>query len=150
MGMLGALLMLVEAATAPAAMPDYLSGCWEQRSDDGRWTEECWTDTRGGLMIGSGRVGKGDQVGHWEWMRIERGSDGALTFFGSPKGATPVGFKATEADATSITFVNPNHDYPQRVRYAVTDGGLDAEVSLVDGSNPNRWKYQRKGAAAAK
>ena len=55
-----ALLMLVQAAATPQAMPAFLSGCWEQRSEDGRWTEECWTDTRGGLMIGSGRDGKGE------------------------------------------------------------------------------------------
>ena len=138
-----ALLMLFEAATTPQEMPAFLSGCWEQRSEDGRWTEECWTSARGGLMIGSGRDGKGDQVRHWEWMRIERGTDGRLTFYGSPKGAAAIGFKATEADATSITFVNGSHDYPQRVRYAVSRTGLDAEVSLVDGSNPNRWRYKR-------
>jgi len=142
-----ALLLLAEAAAAtPSPMPGFLSGCWEQRSSDGRWTEECWTDTRGGLMIGSGRVGKDDQVGHWEWMRIERGADGALTFYGSPKGAAPVGFKAIEADANSITFTNPAHDYPQRVRYVVTNSGLDAEVSLADGSKPNRWSYRRLGS----
>ena len=141
-----ALLMLVEAATTPLAMPAFLSGCWEQRRDDGRWTEECWTDPRGGLMIGSGRDGKGDQVRHWEWMRIERGADGSLTFYGSPKGAAAVGFRVIEADSKSITFANPNHDYPQRVRYAVTDTGLDAEVSLVDGSKPNSWSYRRPGS----
>ena len=138
-----ALLMLFQAATTPQAMPAFLSGCWEQRRADGGWTEECWTDARGGLMIGSGRDGKGDQVRHWEWMRIERGADGSLTFYGSPKGAAAVGFKAIEADAKSITFANPAHDYPQRVRYVVTDTGLDAEVSLADGSKPNRWSYRR-------
>ena len=139
------LLMLAGAATLP--MPAFLAGCWEERRDDGGWTEECWTSARGGLMIGSGRDGKGDQVGHWEWMRIEKGSDGSLTFYGSPKGAAPVGFKATEADGKSITFVNTGHDYPQRVRYAVSAAGLDAEVSLGDGSKPNRWTYRRSGTA---
>jgi ABC-type sugar transport system substrate-binding protein len=142
-----ALLMLFQATTTPQAMPAFLSGCWEQRSDDGRWTEECWTDTRGGLMIGSGRDGKGDQVRHWEWMRIERGADGSLTFYGSPKGVAAVSFKAIEADAKSITFANPDHDYPQRVRYVVTNTGLDAEVSLADGSKPNRWSYRRTAGA---
>lgn len=143
-----ALLMLAETAAMP--MPAFLSGCWEQRTAAGRWTEECWTDTRGGLMIGSGRDGSGDRVGHWEWMRIERGTDGALTFYGSPKGAPAVGFKATEADGKSITFINAAHDYPQRVRYQVTDTGLDAEVSLADGSKPNRWTYRRTAGAAQK
>ena len=96
-----ALLMLLQATTPPQAMPAFLSGCWEQRSKDDRWTEECWTSARGGLMIGSGRDGKGDEVRHWEWMRIERGADGSLTFYGSPKGAAAVGFQLIEADATS-------------------------------------------------
>jgi hypothetical protein len=141
-----ALLLLAEVATLP--MPAFLSGCWEQRRDDGRWTEECWTDTRGGLMIGSGRDGKGDAVGHWEWMRIELGTDGSVTFYGSPKGAPAVRFKATEGDAKSVTFVNSAHDYPQRVRYVVTDSGLDAEISLADGSKPNRWSYRRTAGSS--
>lgn len=146
-----ALLILAEAAAArPMPMPAFLSGCWEQKRENGSWTEECWTDNRGGLMIGSGRDGTGDKIGHWEWMRIERGADGMLTFYGSPKGAPAVGFKATEADGKSITFVNSSHDYPQRVRYAVTEAGLDAEVSLADGSKPNKWSYRRTAGAAAK
>jgi hypothetical protein len=101
-------------------------------------------------MIGSGRDGKGDKVGHWEWMRIERGTDGAVTFYGSPKGAAPVGFIATEADSKSITFANASHDYPQRVRYVVTEAGLDAEVSLADGSKPSRWSYRRTAGNSSK
>jgi hypothetical protein len=142
-----ALLMLAEAAAMP--MPAFLAGCWEQQRDAGAWTEECWTGTRGGLMMGSGRDGKDDSVRHWEWMRIERGSDGSLTFYGSPKGAPGVGFKATQADSTSITFVNAGHDYPQRIRYKVTETGLDAEISMADGSNPNRWTYRRSMGAKA-
>lgn len=145
-----AFLMLAEVAAAAVPMPAFLSGCWEQRSEDSSWTEECWTDTRDGLMIGSGRNGKGDTVGHWEWMRVERATDGSVTFYGSPKGAPAVGFKATEGDAKSITFINATHDYPQRVRYIVTEAGLDAEVSLADGSKPNRWSYRRTAGAAAK
>jgi len=143
-----ALLMLVEAATAAMPMPAFLSGCWEQRSPAGQWTEECWTDTRGGVMIGSGRTGMGEGVEHWEWMRIERSTDGSVTFFGSPKGAPAVGFKATDADGRSITFVNAGHDFPQRVHYLATDAGLDAEVSLADGSKAERWSYKRTAEAA--
>ena len=145
-----ALLLLAEAATAsPMPMPAFLAGCWEQKREDGGWTEECWTDTRGDVMIGTGRNGKSDKVGHWEWMRIERGADSAVIFYGSPKGVPAVGFKATEADSKSITFVNADHDYPQRVRYALTEGGLDAETSLADGSKVERWSYKRTAGATA-
>jgi len=143
-----ALLMLAEAAVIPWPMPAFLSGCWEQRTEAGQWTEECWTDSRGGLMIGSGRAGKGDTVEHWEWMRIVRGTDGRLTFHGSPRGAPAVDFAATQADGRSITFVNAGHDYPQRIHYVATDAGLDAEVSLTDGSKAERWSYRRTAGAA--
>ena len=141
--MLVPLLMLAEAAADPMPMPAFLAGCWEERRAGEAWTEECWTSARGGLMIGSGRDGKGDAVRHWEWMRIERGADGSVTFYGSPKGAAPVKFRASASDATSITFVNSAHDYPQRVSYTLTAEGLDAEISLADGSKPNRWRYKR-------
>jgi hypothetical protein len=124
-------------------MPTFLAGCWEQRREEGRWTEECWTDPRGGLMIGSGREGQGDSIRHWEWMRIERGADGGVTFYGSPKGVSAVGFKAIQSDENSITFVNASHDFPQRVRYVLSSAGIDVEVSLADGSKANRWSYRR-------
>ena len=140
-----ALMMFAQAAAAPAsmAMPAFLAGCWEERRADDAWTEECWTSARGGLMIGSGRDGKGDAVRHWEWMRIERSADGTVTFYGSPKGASAVPFMASASNANSITFHNAAHDYPQRVKYTLSEDGLDAEVSLADGSKPNRWRYQR-------
>ena len=140
--------LLLAAAAQSQPMPAFLAGCWEEKRAESAWTEECWTDPRGGLMIGSGRDGKGDSVRHWEWMRIERSPDGVPTFYGSPKGAPPVAFKATAGDSKSITFVNSAHDYPQRVHYRLTDNGIDAEISLADGSKPNRWSYRRSAGSA--
>ena len=146
--MIGAVLLLVTAPAGAVPMPGFLAGCWEERRTEGAWTEECWTGARGGLMIGSGRDGKGDTVRHWEWMRIERAADGKLTFYASPKGAPPAGFKATAGDANSITFLNAAHDFPQRVRYVRSATGIDAEISLADGSKPVRWTYRRSGSPA--
>ena len=70
--MLSNLLIAAAAAAQTPAMPAFLTGCWQQGSGDGNWTEECWTAPRGGLMIGSGRTGRGDSIRNWEWMRIER------------------------------------------------------------------------------
>ena len=148
--MLSALLYLAAAAAEPVALPAFLAGCWEERRKDGGWTEECWTAPRGGLMIGSGRDGKGDAVGHWEWMRIERSANGALAFYASPKGAPAVRFNATASAAGSLTFTNAANDYPQRVRYTKTAAGIDAQISLLDGSKPVRWSYRRSGAPTGK
>ena len=145
------LWLAAQAATAPTpaatqalSLPGFLAGCWEERRE-ARWTEECWTGARGGLMMGSGRTGKDQKIASWEWMRIERGADGVPVFYGSPRGAPPVPFRAVSASATEIVFTNPAHDYPQRIRYARTPKGIEAEVSLADGSKPQRWTFRALG-----
>jgi hypothetical protein len=144
-----ALILLLAEPVTPIPLPSFLAGCWLEQKGEA-WTEECWTVPKGGQMMGSGRTGKGDTVGHWEFMRIERGPEGVLSFHGSPKGAPAVAFTATQADANAITFVNADHDYPQRVRYVRTTAGIDAEISMADGSKPNRWTYRRPGAPIVK
>ena len=142
------MLLFAQAATASLPMPSFLAGCWEQRSAE-KWTEECWTAPRGQMMLGSAREGSGDKVNHWEWMRIEQGSDGALTFYASPKGAPPAAFSATSATENEVVFTNPAHDYPQRIRYVRTPTGIEAEISLADGSKPNRWSCPSRGSSTA-
>jgi hypothetical protein len=146
--MLAAFLMpLLVAASEPAPIPAFLAGCWEERRADGGWTEECWIGARGGLMLGAARDGKAEKVGHWEWMRVERSPEGKLTFYASPKGAPAVSFTATEVTGDSVTFVNETNDYPQRVRYSRSGDTMNAEISLKDGSKPNRWRYRLSGTA---
>lgn len=140
------LLLATQAISAPATsqtqmpLPPFLAGCREERRE-ARWTEECWTRLRGDSMMGSGRSGTASEVTSWEWMRIERGGDGVPVFHASPRGAPPVAFRAISASATEIVFANPAQDYPQRIRYARTDGGIEAEISLADGSKVQRWTF---------
>ena len=140
------LWLAAQAAASPTQMPlpTFLAGCREERSET-RWTEECWTGPRGDLMMGSGRSGTGSKVASWEWMRIERAADGVPVFFASPRGAPPVAFRAVSASATEIVFANPAHDYPQRIRYARTARGIEAEISLADGSKAQRWTFAASG-----
>ena len=125
-----------------APLPAWLAGCWEHREGD-RWTEECWTAPRAGIMLGSGRSGEGERLGSWEVMQIVRDPQpGALTFYGAPAAADRTAFTA-HAGGEGVTFVNPAHDYPQRVHYRREGDDLVAEVSLLDGSNASRWTYRR-------
>lgn len=141
-----ALLLTLADAPATLPMPAFLSGCWmEQKAE--RWTEECWTIARDGQMMGSARTGKDQKIDHWEWMRIERDEKGNPTFYASPKGVPASAFPAIRATATEIEWQNAAHDYPQRIVYRRTDQGIDAEISLIDGSEPNRWTYRRPGSA---
>ena len=145
-----ALLWLAAEAAASTSppLPGFLAGCWEERRE-ARWTEECWTAPRGGQMMGSGRSGNDQDVApkidHWEWMRIERGADGVPVFHASPRGAPAVAFRAVAASASEIVFANPANDYPQRIRYARTAKGFEAEISLADGSKAERWTFAAMG-----
>lgn len=110
----------------------------------------CWTRPRGDLMIGSAREGNGEKILHWEWMRIERDGDGRPVFYASPKGAPPASFPAVKSTVDEVEFVNAAHDFPQRVRFVRTTTGIDAEISLADGSKPMRWSYRAMGSSTAK
>ena len=140
--------MLLAAATdiAPAPMPAFLTGCWE-KVDGTSWTQECWMEPRGGLMLGAAREGTGETIKVWEQMTIERGAGGALTFYASPRGQGRTPFRAEHVSATEIRFVNAANDYPQRIRYALKEGRIEAEISLLDGSKPTQWIYRREGSA---
>ena len=134
----------------PVALPDWMAGCWEHRSQD-RWTEECWTVPRGGIMLGSGRSGTGGVLDSWEVMQIELVETDdpvidPLTFYGAPKGQNRTAFSWDRSSkAPGITFVNAGHDYPQRIRYWRDGKDLMAEVSLAEGSKAQRWRYAPKG-----
>lgn len=140
-----ALVVAITGARALAAevapLPGWMAGCHVETKGE-QWAEECWTSPRAGIMLGSGRAGKGETLRSWEAMRIERGPDGVLTFWGSPSGKQPVPFRMERATETEIIFVNPAHDYPQRIRYWQDGRRLNAEISLKDGSKAMRWQYR--------
>ena len=141
--MLSTLLMAAAAAAQTPVLPAFMTGCWDLFEGD-HWTQECWMEPKAGLMLGASREGSGDRLSSWEQMRIERAADGTITLYASPGGHTAVPFKARQTSANTIEFTNVAHDYPQRLRYELKDGRLLAEISLIDGSKPTRWAYQRE------
>ncbi|MDR6833151.1 MULTISPECIES: DUF6265 family protein [unclassified Sphingopyxis] len=139
---LGALLM---AASPAANVQDlgWLAGQWVSEAD-GRWTEESWTAPRGGVMLGHSRSGRGDVLRDFEFLRIVRGTDGALAYMAQPQGGAPVVFRLVRRDTARATFENAAHDYPQRIAYVRTGETLTATISLIDGTKPMRWVYRRR------
>lgn len=137
-----AIALLSSAAAPVPSMPDWMAGCWSEQKG-AEWTDECWSAPRGGIMLGSGRNGRGDRLLSWEATQIEWGGDGKLVFYGSVRGGARVAFPATATGPRSIVFANPQHDYPQRIRYWREGSDLAAEISLADGARPVRWRYRR-------
>ena len=147
--MLLMIAQVVAAASVPQ-MPAWMAGCWEQRSGS-KWIEECWTGARGGLMIGSSRTGQGGKVAEWETMQIvvapepRDASVPPMAFWASPGGTGRTVFEWVPSDKAGVTFANPKHDYPQRIRYWREGNELLAEISRTDGTGARRWRMQRKG-----
>lgn len=136
-------------AAQSAALPSWMVGCWEQRSQE-RWTEECWSSPRGGMMIGYSRSGEGGVLSEWEVMQIvhEETDDPAvdkLRFWASPGGGKRTMFAWVPDDKAGVAFFNMENDYPQKIRYWREGADLLAEISLGDGTKPRRWRYSRKG-----
>ena len=139
-----ALLLALPVHGSAGELPDWLTGEWVQKRDD-RWTEEVWTLPRGGTMIGVGRMGRGESLGSWEVMRIVRAGDGSLAFHAAPEGRAETVFPVVEQGVRDITFANPDHDYPQRIRYWREGRLLMAETSKMDGSGAQNWTYAPAG-----
>ena len=141
---MGTLALLLAAASAQApALPDFLTGCWALVEGD-QWTQECWMEPKAGLMLGASREGTGAKIKSWEQLRVEQSADGKITLFASPHGRAAVAFEGRQLSPSAVEFANASHDYPQRIRYELKDGRLDAEISLIDGSKPVRWTYVRE------
>jgi hypothetical protein len=142
-----ALALFAAIALSGAAMPqapglpDWLAGEW--CTDEGPQGRTCerWGPPAGGMMIGTSQTVKNGRTVSFEFLRI--GLDGGTpVYIAQPGGKTPVAFRAV-AGKKGITFLNPEHDYPQRIRYWREGDALMAEIALKDGGNAMSWRYER-------
>jgi hypothetical protein len=129
------------------ALPAWMSGCWESEAG-GLWTEECWSEPRGKMMIGHSRTGSGERAHQWESMQLlleDETDDPAvvrLAFWAAPQGVNRTMFAWAASKQPGLTFYNLENDYPQRIRYWRDGEALMAEIALADGSKARRWRYR--------
>lgn len=141
MGPVLALMFALQAATVGDL--GWMSGRWESVSGP-RWTEESWSEPRAGIMLGHSRSGRGEAVREFEFLRLQAGEDGVVTYWGAPGGRPGVGFRLVSASGTEALFENPQHDFPQRIRYVREGDALTATISRIDGSNAISWSFARQ------
>lgn len=135
------------AQSADDGLPGFMAGTW-MMEDGAAWSDELWSDPKGGLMLGVSRSGFARQLRFWETARIQRKADGSISLFVRPQDAKETEFKQALRSADAVEFTNPAHDFPQRIRYWRQGQLLMAEASLLDGSNAVRWNYRPVVAAA--
>jgi hypothetical protein len=148
--LLAAFALLGACASTPEQTSDHplgwISGCWENSDGDYR---EVWSQPDHGYLFGYALSLKGDAVTFFEQSRIDPGkapgkaSGKTYVFNAYPAGKGPSAFREIERSDTSITFADPGHDYPQRIRYARDGDRMIAEISLIDGSKGQGFAFRR-------
>jgi hypothetical protein len=117
------------AAQAPPAPPAWMAGCWRQDGPN-HTVEEVWLRPVGGATVGVSRTMAADTLLLWELMII-RPVEGALAFEAAPRGQASARFKVIEFTDSTIAFENPDHDFPQRIRYVRRPG--DSLLAAISG-----------------
>jgi hypothetical protein len=113
----------------------FIIGAWRSKSGDSV-QEEIWTPAYDGTMYGTGRFVQGGRMTFFELLRIEQRNED-LIYLAQPGGRKPTEFKMTEKGTQSVTFTNPDHDFPKRIRYWIDEKGkLNAVVD--DGTDKGK------------
>jgi hypothetical protein len=138
-------ITLPNSAKATIADIAWLGGAWVGKRGKSS-SDERWSPPLGGAMLGVSRtvsISRGKMVG-FEYLRIvER--DGGLVYIAQPGGRSPTEFVLTELDKQRAVFVNPRHDYPQRIVYELSDeGALSASIGFAKG-RLQRFEFTREG-----
>jgi hypothetical protein len=116
-----------QARTLRAA--GWLAGCWELRAG-ARVTHESWMPPAGGVMLGMSRTVVRDTTREWEHLMIAD-RDGELIYTAKPSRQAETRFTADVVSDTLLRFVNPAHDFPQRILYQRR--GADSLVARIEG-----------------
>lgn len=107
----------------------WLAGCMEMRSSD-RIVEEHRMNLRAGSMLGMARTTTSRGLMEYE-LTLIREKAGNIVFEAHPSGQPPAVFGARSANADSVVFEAPEHDYPQVVGYR--RAGPDSIIAWIDG-----------------
>ena len=102
----------------------FMAGCWT-----GPGTFEMWMKPDGGAVLGAGRTIKDNKVVATEFFSVSETADAVILNVQLRLAEKTTPFRAKEITESSVTFENPEHDYPQRIIYRLnTDGSLHARI----------------------
>ena len=137
-------IALPEPARATIADMAWLAGAWNGRRRASS-IEERWSPPKGGAMLGVSRTVRGQKMTAFEYLRIVERDDG-LVYVAQPGGKPPTEFVLTELDKKRAVFVNPRHDYPQRIVYELSkEGALTASTGFARGGRLRSSEFKREG-----
>jgi hypothetical protein len=104
----------------------FMAGCWS-----GPGTVEMWMKPEAGSVMGMGRTIRNGKVVGTEYFSVYEQPDGIILNVQQRHAARTTAFRVKEITASSVTFENPEHDFPQRIIYRAT--GTGALLGRIEG-----------------
>lgn len=123
----------------------FLAGHWSTApTREGDRTEEHWTPASAGTMLGVSRTIRGGRTVFHEFVRIERTPEG-IFYVARPSGQSETRFRLVESGAGRLVFENPEHDFPTRITYLRTAGGITARIQGTQRGQERmeQWSYRK-------
>ena len=114
----------------------WLVGCWVTPDKS---AQEVWVVDSERSLAGFGVAINDNKVGFYEVLSIKQGENSSWSYTAHPSGQASTSFLVTEIAENSVAFANPDHDYPQEIRYKRENNRLYATISLLGGVNPNSF-----------
>lgn len=128
--------MLASGAHTAQSGLNWLAGCWVSADKS---SQEVWVVESDNSLIGFAVALGVEEVVFYEVLSIKQNADSLWTYSAHPSGQAPTSFLAVETGESSVVFSNPNHDYPQEIRYRRNGSRLYATISLRGGANPKSF-----------
>jgi len=137
------ILLLGCSASTGIKKSEWLIGTWSRtNAAPGQSGVEIWSKVSDTEMAGLGINLKGTDTSFVEKMKIIV-KDNVIYFVADvPENNTEVFFKLTSQYDTSMTFENPEHDFPKKISYAMAGEKLKATIS-GDGKIIDYW-FEKK------
>jgi len=106
----------------------WLAGCWASTGGE-EGSGEQWMAPAGGTMLGVSRSVRDSETVAYEFMQIRNTAQQNVEFIAKPSGQSEAAFIAVELSDSEVVFQNPEHDFPQRIIYALkADGALEVRI----------------------
>lgn len=131
----GALLSVHATAAESVESLAWLAGCWQPDKGDAG-SGEHWLSPAGGTMLGVSRTVRNGRTVEFEFMQLRTNAEGKLVLIALPSGQKETTFVASSVTGDSVTFENPQHDFPQIVTYRLQPAGR--LVARIEGTRDGK------------
>lgn len=137
LGFVGSLRAAEADARPTVASLAWMAGTWSFERN-GRVVTERWTEPAGGMMLGTSQTVAGDKTVEYEFIALRADADGRVLYVAKPSGQAEATFKLVRANPREVVFENPEHDFPQRISYALKDDGT--LLAAIEGTKSGRTR----------